>query len=258
MTRTSHVADRAAFLAALASDDAERKLAEEHALACATCREALAEGRQVVRLVRDALPSPPLTAETLMRVTRAIERETANERRSARRFAVATAVAIMAGWGLQVALGASRVPRDATRISVSLGVLLLAIACMALSRGRRRFAVGALVGLSGLLTYVAASTPALAPRIGAACTAYELVAAAIPWMVAAWLGGEGLGGWDLMAFAAAGALASQAAQHLTCPVAHAHAHLLVFHFGGVLLALLFGAAGFKILAPWRLRRLRSE
>src|SRR5690348_8442079 len=52
-----------------------------------------------------------------------------------------------------------------------------------------------------------------------------------------------LDGWNLAAVAAGGALASQAAQHMTCPVAHADTHLLVFHLGGVMLAAALGSLG---------------
>ena len=44
-----------------------------------------------------------------------------------------------------------------------------------------------------------------------------------------------------MGVAAAGAVASQAGQLLSCPVGHANPHLLLFHFGGVLLAVALGA-----------------
>ena len=50
-----------------------------------------------------------------------------------------------------------------------------------------------------------------------------------------------LGSTFYAAVAAAGALAAQAALHITCPSRTAMAHLLVFHTGGVLLAAMIGA-----------------
>ena len=54
-----HIADRAGFLAALAKDDPERQLAEEHARSCADCLEALDEGRRLMLLLGDAMPVAP-------------------------------------------------------------------------------------------------------------------------------------------------------------------------------------------------------
>ena len=71
------------------------------------------------------------------------------------------------------------------------------------------------------------------------------------------------------AIVAAGALAAHAGQHLACAVPHSDAHLLIFHFGGVLLAILLAALGHAALRrrpsppveplqPRTARRLRSD
>jgi hypothetical protein len=81
------------------------------------------------------------------------------------------------------------------------------------------------------------------------------VAAAIPWMLLAWLArrrGILIDRTSTVAVAVAGALASQAGQHVSCPVSHAGPHLLVFHLGGVLLA-----AGLATLAAMRTPRVAA-
>ena len=92
-----------------------------------------------------------------------------------------------------------------------------------------------------LFAVLVGTSSKLAPAIGIKCTLLEIVAALVPWIVflrfTQGLVGRGQGA----AMAAAGALAGQAALHLSCPVAHAEPHLLVFHLGGVILASALGA-----------------
>jgi hypothetical protein len=85
------------------------------------------------------------------------------------------------------------------------------------------------------------STSLLSLRVGVECTLLELFAAALPWVAFRRVAGPWRSRSAASAVAAAGALSGHAALHLTCPIAHADAHLLVFHFGGVVLAALIGA-----------------
>jgi hypothetical protein len=52
----------------------------------------------------------------------------------------------------------------------------------------------------------------------------------------------------LVLAAAAGAVVAQAALHLTCPGRHAGAHLLVSHFGGVVVSVLAAGLAARFIA----------
>jgi hypothetical protein len=85
----------------------------------------------------------------------------------------------------------------------------------------------------------------LFPAIGVKCILIELIAASLPLATTAFLvfrGRVASGAWRFAAAAGLGALAGQAALHLTCPVATANKHLFAFHCGGILLAALMGLA----------------
>jgi hypothetical protein len=243
---SAHFERRAAFLASLPSDDPERMAAEAHASDCAACRRALDEGARLARLIQRALVPPPLALERLRKSAALIESELARERRSERAVVALVAGAVALSWIFQISLDLSTASTAPGRVVVSLGILAVAIVAVVVSKQRRGLALAALVATSGLFAHAAASVAALEPTIGAQCTLWEVVSAAIPWGVAALVAHKGRADFtraDMMTIAAGGALASQAAQHLTCPVWHADAHLLLFHVGGVLLAMLLGALG---------------
>jgi hypothetical protein len=244
---SGHVTERAGFIAALAADDPERKLAEEHARSCASCREAMDEGQRLLAMLAEARPIDQPSPELVRRAAAAIERETAAERRPWRILRWGAAGTVLLAWLLQVAYG-KRPARDGRSVIVSLAVLAVAVLSAALLNVRRRFAasvvVAALVVASGGFALAAGSMPGFQARFGAECTACELVAAVLPWLVVvllARLQRIRLDRTSTMIAAGGGALASQAAQFLTCPVRFANPHLLVFHFGGFLLALGLGA-----------------
>jgi hypothetical protein len=89
----------------------------------------------------------------------------------------------------------------------------------------------------------------LAARLGLDCLGLELLGGAIAGAAVVWLGR----GVSLATAAAAGALAAQAALHLSCG-AHAQApHLWVFHVGGVAIVALAGWAAQERLYPSRVR-----
>jgi len=241
---TDHIGNRAAFVAALAKGDPERRAAEEHARTCAPCAAALAEGRRLVALLEDALPLLPPTAESLAGAKVAIARETANERAALRRVAWWSSAAVAAAWLFQLMVGGGFV-FDARHVGVSLFVLVAAIGGVTLTRGRERVAVLVMVATSGLLAHLAGTSTGLSAAIGIRCAFRELWAAVIPWAlvpVIARREGVALSPAGLTTVAAAGALAAHAGQHMACKVPHSDAHLFVFHFGGVLLAVLLAAA----------------
>jgi hypothetical protein len=115
---------------------------------------------------------------------------------------------------------------------------------------------GPLLGAIPLASFVASSLAgadgALQPGTGLRCLLFEGLLALPPLAVAA------LFAWrtrlpeprrTLMAAAAGGALAGQAALHVLCHGYQSHGHLFVFHTGGVLLALAMGALAARLLRP---------
>jgi hypothetical protein len=251
---SQHIADRAGFLAALAADDPERRVAEAHAGSCAACRGALREGHLLVALLGEVLPLPPPTPEALARTAASIEGECVIVRRNRRILTWAVVGAMAGAWVLQL-LVSKRLTVTPARVMLSLGVLAAGVSLVRLAQLRGQFASRAflaLIGLSGVFALAVGKVPAFQPRIGIECTAYEIACAAVPWVVGLVIArrkGLDVGRWSVMSVAAGGALASHAAQHLACPVPHADLHLLLFHLGGVVLAGLLGAA-----RPWSFGR----
>ncbi|HEY5089791.1 MAG TPA: hypothetical protein VIK30_07465 [Polyangia bacterium] len=160
-----------------------------------------------------------------------------------RRFALATVGAVVVAWLFQLTVGGG-FQMDRECLVVSLGILAVAIASVTVLRGKEPLAVATVVVTSGLFAYLSGTAAGLAPGIGIRCTFRELWAAAITWAIVVTIGrrrGVTFNRWNVTAIAAAGALAAHAGQHLACAVPHSDAHLLVFHFGGVVLATLLGA-----------------
>jgi hypothetical protein len=239
---SDHIADRAGFLAALARNDPERKLAEEHAQTCASCREALDEGGRMLSLLRRALPT---TKREMVARSLPAGREAPTAVAIARQLAWATTGAVVLAWLFQLTVGGGfRLDFDCAL--VSLAVLAVAIGCVTILRGNPHLALGTVVVTSGLFAYLAGSAAGLSAGIGIRCTFRELWAAGLAWLCV-WAVGRRAGvTFDrskTMAVVAAGGLAAHAGQHLACAVPHSDAHLLVFHFGGVLLAVAAAAVG---------------
>jgi hypothetical protein len=239
---SDHVADQAGVLATLAKADPERKQADEHARSCAPCRLALDEGVRLMALLRRTLPT---TEPEGPRWPLPVAREVKGAAEMARRLAWATSGAVVLAWLFQLSVGGGfRLDLDCAL--VSLVVLAVAVGCVTLLRGNARLAVATVVVTSGLFAYLSGSTTGVAAGIGIRCTFRELWAAALTWMVV-WAVGRRVGvTFDrskTTAIVAAGALAAHAGQHLACAVPHSDAHLLIFHFGGVVLATLLAALG---------------
>jgi hypothetical protein len=240
---SGHIAERAGFIATLPPGDPERQQAEEHARACAACHEALSEGGRLTALLAEAVPLVPPTPEALTRAAAVIARETQLERRNRRVVQGATIAVLLVVWVAQVFYG-KKIAHDAASIITSLAVLAAGLVGVALLDGWRRLVLVGVVALSGLFALAVGRAAPLEPRFGVECLACELVAAAILWLTVTALLRWRATPFDVMrktAVVATGALASQAAQLLSCPVPHARAHLLMFHFGGVLIAAALGA-----------------
>lgn len=256
---TDHIADRAGFLAALPQDDPERGTADAHADSCATCRAALDDGLRLMGLLRQALPfSPAITDPSAARlpafagqvgIRAGLSGLSWND--ASRRFIGTTVGAVFVAWLFQLTVGGG-FQLDRECLVVSLGILAVAIASVTVMRGKERLAVVTVVATSGLFAFLSGTAAGLSPGIGIRCTFRELWAAAITWAIVVTIGrrrGVTFSRWNVTAIAAAGALAAHAGQHLACAVPHSDAHLLVFHFGGVLAATLLAALSIRRSAP---------
>ncbi|MEP6652034.1 MAG: hypothetical protein ABJA82_01670 [Myxococcales bacterium] len=224
-------------------------LAEKHALSCADCRAALNEGVRLVALLQRALPlhipaSQPLRGQLPQALPSDRSYAGMGEKDAVRRLGWATAGAVAVAWMFQLAVG-SGFEVTLKSVLVSWGVLALAIGSVVLMRGKERFAVFLVIAASALFAYLSGTGHGLQPDIGLRCMFREIWAVAITWAIVMTAGrqfGLKLGRRRVTAVAAAGALAAHAGQHLACEVPHSDAHLLIFHFGGVVLAVALGAA----------------
>jgi hypothetical protein len=233
-----HIADRAGFLAALAKDDPERLQAEEHARACATCGDAFAEGLGLVALLDESQPLAPPSPDLMARAASAIEQQSAGEASVSRRIAWGAVSGVLLAWAFQLTVGSGFSP-DLEHAGASFMVLAVALAGVTILRKHGKLAVGLIVSTSFAMAWLAGTAEGLAPGIGVRCAFRELWAAGLTWIIAGTVARRAdapLDRWKLTAVVASGALAAHAGQHLACEVPHSHGHLLLFHFGAVLLA----------------------
>jgi hypothetical protein len=245
----AHIADKSGFIASLPRNDPQRQLAEKHARICAPCRAALEDGCRLDAMLRREM-SPSQTSEARIRnpSAQATEPEVDD---SSRRLAWVTVGAAAVAWAFQLMVGGG-FELDLDCAAVSLGVLAIAIGSVTLLKGRPRLVIAVAVATSGLLAYLSGTAAGFEPGIGVRCTFRELWGTAIMWtivMVASRRAGFAPSRWNATAMAAAGALATHAGQHLACKVPHSEAHLLVFHLGGVILAILLAAASYGRWTP---------
>jgi len=170
--------------------------------------------------------------------------------------AAGSAVAALAAFALLVLSASNRSPSvEGWAVALVLGVAALALAALS-----SRFSLGVVVAsvcaaLAAAL--VRGGHGPLAFSTGLHCLGAEIASAAGV-AGAAWLAlrpGPSAGARRvLVAAAAAGAVAADAALHVTCSASTSLAHLLVFHVGGVVAA----AAGAAMLSlPSWLRQARS-
>jgi hypothetical protein len=233
-------------LAALPADAPERLAAWAHASGCAACARALREAERLQALVA-ARERPPLAAGSFEWASRAIIAELRREARR-RMFASIAAVSVALAAFVGFARDRSRAAEDWAWAAV-LGALALVLAAAA--RRRAPLALTAAV-LAAVTAAMATGRPGpLAVDVGVRCLTMEIASAAMV-VGAVWLairgGTTSPARAAVAAAAAAGALAGDAALQVTCAARDAIPHLLAFHVGGVLLAvvgasLLWGRRG---------------
>lgn len=224
---------RAALVAALADDDPDRREFLDHANGCEECAKALREGEKLQRLL-GAVTLPAPSPEALQRTREAVLTK------MRRRWWLP---AVAAGMAFFVPLALAR-RLDVTGLSFAL-LTLAAAALLAASAGALRAGAVVVLAASAGFAFAAGGVPGvpalrdLAP-VELLCPAMELTAACLPLAAAAWLYRTTPRPGALATAAAAGALAGQAALHLTCPGAHNAVHLWTFHIPGIALAALLG------------------
>ncbi len=252
---SAHFARDAALLAALPVNDPEVVAAMTHARGCAECARALDEGRRLMALLDAAPPPPPPSKEALARTAAAIATEIAAESAHARAPSNAgiliPVAAVVVAWALELAI-AKRLASDSTDIAVSVALAAFAAALALASMKRPRVALVVAVAASAGMALAMGTAVGLEVKIGVKCTLLELVAGAIPWCASYVVARRSKTMFDparAAGLAAAGALAGHAALHLACSVAHADAHLLVFHLGGVVIAPALAWVGARALGP---------
>lgn len=251
---SNHIADKAAWIAALRPDDEERRSAVEHARGCAACAKAMEEGEQLIKLL-DAQPAPPPPPpETLMRVREVIaadlSRGSIRDRDAPAALendvswwrAIQPAVVVASAWIVELSI-AKKLVRDRSSVAISAALAITAVVVAVAAQLRPHLVRAIAIILSAGAAIALGSAAGLNEAIGVKCAFSELVAGVLPWGFAAWQARRAathLIPARAGALAASGALAGHAALHLSCPVAHETAHLLVFHLGGVLLAAAVG------------------
>ncbi len=225
---------RAAFLATLPQHDPELRELDQHARSCVACARALREGQQLAQLLGTAsLPAP--SAEALHHAAAPV---LLRLRLSQALVPAAAAVA----FGLLVLAARTREPG----LPLALLLAVLAVSAGALLRLPRLALGGALLVSAGFAIALGHGMEPLS-FTGSQCLLLEQVAALLPFGALVFL--RRGGALEFAAAASAGALAGQAALHLTCPDHLNATHLLAFHFAGVVVAAAWGAMGGRLLAP---------
>ncbi|HET9751719.1 MAG TPA: hypothetical protein VFP52_02110 [Myxococcales bacterium] len=233
MTDCEELRPKAAGIASLDESDPERQAYLAHARTCEGCMQALREGEKLMAaLGRATLPAP--SAQALLRASAPVLRE----------------LRPPSSWGLRAgsALAAAAVPILFARHHDWEGwaaALVVLAAATALGATAGLWKAGAWVGLAASAGFALAAGgvpgfpragAGFSPGIGLDCFGLEILGGAI----AALLALRAVAGHSLAAAAAAGALAAQAALHISC-LAHGQApHLWLFHVGGVAAAAALG------------------
>jgi hypothetical protein len=287
VSHTKHIelAD-AAGLAALGELDAERMHAEAHARTCTSCADMLNDAAAMLQLLDAGAALPAPDPHVLERCQQAIHLQLGQPSattpaatadlpaRSAAKLAkrLMQWPAILAGMlaaGLALALVASGKHREpALHAWAEAGVaLVLAIACLTLAPRLRGAATalavaigaGLVVASTGSLNLNGILGETLGSALGLKCALIEIVVSALPFGLFAYVALRNraqVTASSGAAIAAAGALAGQAALHLTCPERSGTPHLLVFHLGAVAVAAVLGSLAALPLAV-RIARLRA-
>ena len=232
------IRERAAGLAALPPDDPERASAWEHARTCPACARIVHESERLQVLLADARPEP-LPAPVMTRVSRLVLELRAADRRRVGWSAIAGCAVTL----LLVVVGQER--SSAARDWILAGVLCSAAAGLIVLARRHPLAVVAGAVVAAASAAVAGGRPGpVEAAVGVHCVTLE-VASACAVVGAGWLAARrgffAVGHGLIVATATAGALAGDAALHLTCRAHASLPHLLVFHLGGIIVAAVVGS-----------------
>jgi hypothetical protein len=243
MTGCERIRADAPGLVALPAGDPEREAAFAHARGCEGCAGALREAERLQALL-GALEPEPLPAGALARASAAIEEELVRERRR-RSVWAAGAAAVLAA-----AIAGLARHREGLALDWALAGALAAVAVALAAIASRRPGI-AIAGAAAAMIAAAGTARAsgsLEAGIGLHCLLTELASAG----ALVWVGWVALRGSATRparsataAAAGAGALAAAAALQVTCGAHGLAGHFLLFHAGGLLLAV--AAAG----AAWR-------
>jgi hypothetical protein len=243
MTTCEQIQADAAGLAALAPDDPERVAAFAHARTCPACALALGEGVALFGLLELATPAPALHPEVLARAAAEIRRELGPPATARWRQATAVVLAGGAAWLVALAGGRRLIGAPAAPSAIALAAVAAVAAALAITLWSPLLAALPLASLIG--SALSGGPGPIDPLHGLRCMGVELATAILPLAATFWLARRGAIQRPALALAtagAAGALMGQAALEVTCRAVHSHGHLVAFHSGGVLLALVLGAA----------------
>ncbi len=227
MTGCDELRPKAAGMASLPEGDPEREAFLEHARSCAACLQAFREGERLMAAIeRSPLPAP--SARALRRASAPVLRELRPARWGLRTVAAIVAFAVPVLFARH---------REWEGWAAALVVLVTATALSATSGLWRAGAWTALAASAGF-AFAAGGVPgfpsagtAFAPRIGIDCFALEVLGGAFTAAAAWWVARREV--QTLGAAAAAGALAAQAALHISCSAHEMAPHLWLFHVSGV-------------------------
>lgn len=255
--RCKDIADQATNYAEGALEPAARRGFEEHLRACAGCRSWVGQLGVTAQVV-GMLPAPEPTVESREAALREFDAWAARRAPGAPElvrvppgtgtttgparplrwevfFALAGLLAILVG----LARNPSRAVADWI-VALALAALAITLAAAA-RRLTLRFAAAA-VSAALVAAAIRGGSGPLAVSEGLRCLSTEAAgAAAVAGL--AWLGGRRRGSpANVGVWAAAGALASDAALHVSCSAHAPLAHMAMFHAGGVLLVVVLGLA----------------
>jgi hypothetical protein len=195
--------------------------------------------RKVLRALDVARLDPP-SASAMDRVFARVLAEIGTEERAlkgSRFFRLGPFFATIAIWIVFVVIARRRSVEPIAWIE-ALIALVVAGACSKFALSGGRYVVGFAFAASAGLAVAASTSGELAAVAGIKCTIFELAGAAIPFSLAAYATRRrqiNVSTAAMIGVAAAGALAAQAALHLTCMARAGAWHEWAFHFGPVLM-----------------------
>ncbi|HVZ71322.1 MAG TPA: hypothetical protein VHJ20_03015 [Polyangia bacterium] len=244
MSETPHISADAMALAALEPRDPERVAATRHARSCTGCAQALRNAEDLLKHLAALPEEKPPSAGVLRDIAGPVVRNL-----SLRAVPSALIAGVLACVWTGLVLTARHRLGGGPALAGSAALLACAAASVFLVRRLGGAATVATMIASTLMVALAwQETGAFTPD-GLMCLLTEVEVGAIPFVIL-------LGVFlrrrtldltaPLVSVAAAGALAGQAALHLTCPGRGAGLHLLAFHAGGVVATIAAAAAAARV------------